>query len=375
MILSPVSKVASNMCNIRAAPTKPLRILAVSHTWEGANDYSYVRAFRRAGHSVTVASDERFVPAGWRNPALKAARRILHRAMVAEFNSHLIETARALRPELLFVYKGTHVSPQALAIAKETGAVAINVYPDTNFALHSPLLLETMQLYDWVFTTKSFHVETPPAGMDASRLSLLPHGYDPEVHRPMELDEQDRVRYGADVACVTTWTPAKERLLARLHALVPDVRLKIWGSLWERASSDLGPGLMRCSVLGVEYGKAIQAATITLAPLVERISDAIRGDLVTARTFEIPGASGFMLHERNAEVAQYFEEGRECAMYDGAEEMVEKVRRYLTHPQERTRIAAAGHVRCISASYSYNDRAATVVHKAQEMRRVGARSC
>jgi len=375
MTLSHVPEAVGNARGVRTAPVNSLRILAVSHTWEGANDYSYICALRRAGHSVTVASDDNFIPAGWRNPALKAVRRILHRAMVADFNSHLINTARALKPELFFVYKGTHVSPQALAAVKEAGAVAINVYPDTNFALHSHLLLETMRRYDWVFTTKSFHIEAPPAGIDASCLSLLPHGYDPEVHRPLELDEQDRARYGADVACIMTWTPAKERLLARLHALLPDVRLKIWGNLWERATADLGPGLMGRSVLGVEYGKAIQAATITLALLVERMGDAIRGDLVTARTFEIPAAGGFMLHERNAEVAQYFAEGRECAMFDGAEEMVEQVRYYLVHPQERAQIAAAGHARCIAAGYSYDDRAATVVNKAQDMLRMRARTC
>lgn len=351
----------------RKAPTRPLRILAVAHTWEGANDYSYVRAFRRAGHSVTVASDERFIPPGWRNPALKAARWLLLRAMIADFNAQLIETARALRPELLFVYKGAHVSPQALSAIKESGAVAINVYPDTNFALHSPLLLETMRLYDFVFTTKSFHIDTPPGGIDASRLSLLAHGYDPEVHRPIELDAQDRARYGSDVACVTTWTPGKERLLAELRARLPDIRLKIWGNQWERARANLGSGLMQRAVTGIEYAKSIQASKITLAPLVEKMSDAAQGDLVTARTFEIPAAAGFMLHPRNVEVSRYFEEGGECAMFDGSDELVEKVRYYLAHSEERMQIAAAGRSRCLTSAYSVDDRVASVLAKVAEL--------
>ena len=178
--------------SLRPSATKPIRILAVSHTWQGANDYSYVRALRQAGHSVIVVSDEVFFPTGWRHPMLKALRRALKPALVAEYNRHLVAVARSLQPELFFVYKGNFVSAQTLKGVKETGAVAINVYPDTNFAFHSRMLVETMHLYDWVFTTKSFHVEAPPGGVDPSRLSFLPHGFDPEVHRPVALDERDR---------------------------------------------------------------------------------------------------------------------------------------------------------------------------------------
>lgn len=351
-----------------AESARPLRILAVSHTWEGANDYSYVRAFRRAGHSVTVASDEGFIPPGWRNPALKAARRLLLWMMVAEFNRHLIDTALSLRPNLLLVYKGTHVSPAALSAIKETGAVAINIYPDTNFALHSSLLSQTMQLYDWVFTTKSFHIGTPPVGIDGNRLSFLPHCYDPEVHRPIELDQSDRAKYGADIACVTTWTPRKELLISALRARLPDLTLKVWGNLWERSRSDIGPGLMRRSVNGVEYSKAVQAAKITLAPLVEKMGDAMQGDLVTARTFEIPAASGFMMHMRTAEAAQYFEEGRECVMFDDINELVEKTLYFLANPEERSRIAGAGLLRCISSEYSVDDRVKVVLAKYNEIK-------
>ena len=144
--------------------------------------------------------------------------------------------------------------------------------------------------------------------------------------------------------------------------------MKIWGNHWERSKANLGPGLMRRSVLGVEYAKAIQTAAITLAPLVERMSDAVRGDLVTARTFEIPAAGGFMLHERNDEVAQYFEEGRECAMFGDEDELADKVRFYLYHRGERDRIAAAGQARCLSSSYSVDDRAAAVIAKAAGLR-------
>ena len=61
------------------------------------------------------------------------------------------------------------------------------------------------------------------------------------------------------------------------------------------------------------------------------------GDLITARTFHIPACGGFMLHERTAEVREFFDEGRECAMFEGAAEMVAKVGYYLDHPTSARR--------------------------------------
>lgn len=351
-----------------ASAATSLRILAVSHTWQGANDYSYVRAFRRAEHSVTVASDEAFFPAGWRNPMLKAVRRVLQGAIIAEYNRHLIEMARMLQPQLFFVYKGTFVTAEALKAIKETGAVAINVYPDTQFILHSSMLIETMRLYDWVFTTKSFHVEAPPVGIDAIRISFLPHGFDPEVHRPVNLDAHDSKLYRADLSYIATWTIGKERLIGRLRELAPEITMKIWGNQWERATTDLGPGVMRHPVLGFEYAKAIRGGVICLAAHSEQMGDATQADLVSARTFEIPATGGFMLHERNAEVARYFQEGRECAMFEGLDELAHKVRYYLQHRGERDQIAAAGRARCLSSGSSVDDRAKAVIAKVAELR-------
>src|SRR5262249_34013080 len=79
-------------------PAGPLRILAVAETWHGANSYSFVRAFQRAGHSVSVVAEESFVAAGWRRTSMRIVRRLLDRAIVGEFNEALVREAQALQP-------------------------------------------------------------------------------------------------------------------------------------------------------------------------------------------------------------------------------------------------------------------------------------
>jgi spore maturation protein CgeB len=118
----------------------------------------------------------------------------------------------------------------------------------------------------------------------------------------------------------------------------------------------------------MEYAKAIQAARINLGILFEGGPSAPKGDVITARTFEIPGAGGFMLHERTEEALQYFQEGKECAFYSDPDELVAKIAYYLKHPEEREAIAAAGRQRALSSGYSVDARAETVLAKYAELR-------
>jgi len=92
--------------------------------------------------------------------------------------------------------------------------------------------------------------------------------------------------------------------------------------------------------------------------------------VITARTFEVPASGGFMLHERTSEAVHYFEDGKECAFFDDADDLVAKIRYYLAHDDERRAIAEAGHRRVLSSSYSYDDRVETVVAKCRELRAV-----
>ncbi len=348
-----------------------LRILAVSITRFGGNDDSLVRAFRRAGHSVLVVTPENYFPR-WEQLPMKAIRRLLWPALGMEFNKALADAASRFMPHLLFVFKGQHVSLETLKRIKAQGAIAINFYPDTGFDDRGSQLRQTISSFDWFFTTKPVHVQHIAETYGCETASFVPHAFDPDMHRPVALDRDDRERYGCDVSFIGNMSPKKRKTLEHLRAALPDIDLRIWGgSGWSSTRERLGPVYQGTEVWGAEYAKAIRASEINLGLLFEGTSGAPAGDHITARTFEIPAAGGFMLHERTGAAMEHFEEGKECAFFSDPDDLVAKIRYYLSHAEERQAIAAAGRQRCLTSGYSVDDRVATVIARYNELR--GAR--
>ena len=345
-----------------------LRILAVCGQRHGGNDDSFVRAFRRAGHSVLVVAPETFFPS-WESKSLRAVRRLLHPVLVAEYNRAIIHAARYFQPELAFIFKGESVSTEALEALKGGDSVTINFYPDTGFGGFRSLLSQTIDRYDWFFTTKPEHVSFLMDEYEYANVTFVPHAFDPEIHVPVSLTLKDRQRYRCDVSFIGNTSAKKQKLLRGVLTALPEVDFRIWGARgWNDAGSQLRRLYQGTPVWGAEYAKAILASKVNLAVLFEGTPSAPAPDVITARTFEIPATGGFMLHERTKEAMCYFEDGRESVFFSDEGDLVEKIRYYLAHDVERRAIAAAGRERALVSGYSYDDRVAAILDKYFEIR-------
>lgn len=73
---------------------------------------------------------------------------------------------------------------------------------------------------------------------------------------------------------------------------------------------------------------------------------------IPLRALDIMGAGGFLLSNYQPELAEYFEDGKELALYGSAQEMMDKAAYYLAHEEERRQIAAAG-LRKVRELFSY----------------------
>lgn len=76
---------------------------------------------------------------------------------------------------------------------------------------------------------------------------------------------------------------------------------------------------------------------------------------IKGRNFEVPGTGGFLLTQQAADLEHYYDLGREVVCFHSTQEMIEQVRHYLTHDDERTAIAEAGYQRTVR-DHTYQQR-------------------
>jgi spore maturation protein CgeB len=346
-------------------------ILFLGAHWWGSDSRALAAELRRLGHMVIVLNYEDFIPVRWSSLGLRAVRRLLMPWFARDYNNAVLKYAGNRGLDFLLVFKGKHLFPETLERFTSTGLPAYCMYPDVSFLDHGANIWDCLPFYRCVFTTKSFHMKDASLGRRAQNLRLVSHGFDPDVHRPVEMAPRVQAAYGCEVSFVGNWSPKKEQLLSALIEQRTGLDLRIWGPGWERAGRVLQSHWTGRGAYGDELCLIYQASKINLGLLSEAGGGTTVGDQVTARTWQIPASGGFMLHEATAELELNFLPGREVGVFTSPGELSEKTGWYLGHEQERREIAAAGQRRCIEAGYTYLH-AAQQILAFHEVREAGA---
>jgi hypothetical protein len=292
----------------------------------------------------------------------RVARRLWSFRLVDELNISILRAAATFRPDIVVAFKGNYIRSGTLKSLIAGEIPLYNYFPDTSAFNHGKWLPQSLPLYDCVFYTKPFWYADVAKKLNLRAGSFLPHGYDRELHRPVELDARDITDYGCDVSFIANHSRYKESYLEQLIHLRPRLNLCIWGSGW--ASRCKSTALRKCikgfPLLGERYTRAIQCSLVNLALMNGPVAGASSADLTTSRSYTIPASGGFMLHERNSEILDLYKEDEEIACFDTVEELAESIDYYLAHSVERENIARRGHARCVPA-YSYDNRMAEML--------------
>lgn len=341
--------------------TIPFRILFVGPEYNGSDSGGLARAFRQLGHLVKVVDETQY--------SFRLSGQLIHRVIgrafrpvaVREMGREILRQSRLFKPHFVLVFKGSLVPPWALRELRQNGVYLINFYPDVSVMCHGALIPQCLPLYDHIFTTKTFGIADMQALLKVRSAEFLPHGFEPGLHRPMRISREALAWIGADVSFIGTWSPKKTAYMETVAKMLPNMHIRIWGGQWEKAGSTvLQPLIMGHEIWGDLYPLAIQCTKINIAILSEIRKGASSGDLITARTFQIPACGGFMLHERTNELLEYYKEDDEVACFTTPEELADKTQYYLSHEEERERIRLAGYKRCI-ADNSLVSRAEVIV--------------
>lgn len=282
----------------------------------------------------------------------RVQERFLAGPVIGRINQELIRAVEQFGPDLVFVYRGTHVLPGTLQRLQGLGVTLFGYSNDDPFAAYQRRehrhFLRGVGYYHHVFAYRLKNLRDY-AEMGVADVSLLRSYYIASLNYPVE-DVQDSP-YRCDVLFAGHYEPdGRDAMLASI--LSAEIDLKIVGPEWHRAPRHaalqhvLGP-----APRGKAYNVALNSAAIALVFLSR-----INNDTYTRRCFEIPAAGTFMLAQYSADLAELFTEGREAEYFRSTGELVEKIHHYLARPDERERIAAAGRARLLRDGHEVADR-------------------
>lgn len=333
----------------------------LGHTVERFAWHSY---FAIAGHSFAA----RLVSL-W----CRAQNKYLWGGRVNQLNRDLIDRAKRVQPDAIFIYRGTHVFPQTLRTLRAVvpGVVLVGYNNDDPFAPGHILglwrhFIAGLPELDLALAYRHANLEDfRRAG--ARRVELLRSWYIPERNHPVALSADERARFGCDVVFVGHYEP--DMRLACLEEVVKrgwSIRLFGHTEAWRRAleSSPLLRHLNPVStVWGDDYNRALSGARIALCFLSK-----LNRDTYTRRCFEIPASGAFLLSEYSDDLAGMFSPGREADYFVSPQELGEKLDRYLGDKILCTQVAEAGSARLVADRHDVRSRMQQVVEWMEEIR-------
>lgn len=270
--------------------------------------------------------------------------------IVGRINRNFLAQVRQQRPDVIFVYRGTHLTLSTLKIIRQEfpDCKLIGYNNDDPFSPIQPRYLwrhfmAGIPLYDLILAYRHANLDDfKQAG--ARKVELMRSWYVPDRSYPVELSDVDRQIYDCDVVFIGHFE--LDQRLEYLESIVSHgYRLRLFGptKYWMKPLQqspllkNLAPTRM---VWGDEYNKALCGAKIALCFLSK-----LNRDTYTRRCFEIPATNTFMLSEYSEDLATLYEQGVDADFFRSKEEMIEKINHYIAQPKERMKIAKSGYAK------------------------------
>lgn len=296
----------------------------------------------------------------------KLQNRLILGPIIRKINLDLVVSVTDLVPDMIFVYRGTHITSNTLkkikSIYPHTTLVGYN--NDDPFAKghHYSLwrhFLKAVPYYDLMYAYRQHNLyDFLRAG--AKHVELLRSWYFPERNYPIELTDQDKINYECDVVFVGHYEPDyRKEYLEELVRQGFKVKLFGPGNGWNKVlvdSPELNHLLPVYPVLGDDYNKALCGAKIALCFLSK-----LNRDTYTRRCFEIPATKTFMLSEYTDDLASLYVEGVHVAFFRSKQDFIEKVRIYVGNEKLRKKVALNGYKQVIADEHDVVSRMRNVM--------------
>lgn len=243
------------------------------------------------------------------------------------FSQRLYKKISIFQPNLLFVYGSNwSILPQTLGKIKRNLGCKIILW-EGNLQFWRWFQGELLRYYDYIFVNDSYALPLLKGPAQLKNVIHFPGCIcDPDIHKPLELSEEERNHYGSDIGFIGMGHPDRIEFFEKLT----EFSLKLWGKQWDK-SDKLKKYFVNEPVGLNEKIKIYQATKIN----INIQSNKYQIDGISAKIFEIAGCSGFFLTEKKKDLSLFFKDEEDLISFNSIDDLKEKINHYLSNPQER----------------------------------------
>lgn len=346
-----------------------MKIMVVGDWHSELHEAAVFQAFEKLGHEMSKF--------GWHNYfkpnknafdrlSKKIQNKFLIGPIIRKLNQDLIKAAAEFAPDVVFVYRGTHITADTLKeIKRRFSAVTLVGYNnDDPFAKgHSyslwRIFFKAVPAYDLMLAYRHHNIEEF-LRIGAKRAELLRSWYFPERNHPVVLSAEDKLKYECDVVFIGHHE-ADGRKQYLEEVVRQGFKLKLFGPGYDwdpiiKDSPELQSQIPVHLMWGDDYNKALCGAKVALCFLSK-----LNRDTYTRRCFEIPATATLMLSEYTDDLAGLYKPGEEADFFKSKEELVEKLKLYIGNDELRQKVAANGYKRVMRDGHDVVSRMKQVI--------------
>ena len=303
-----------------------MNILIISYI-EGTGNYPvYIRdELEKLGNTVIL------LPTDSNNPSRvfrKGFRRARNRGRITRFVlSRQIHTyLSAHHIQVIIIYGSNNfLSPGVLRSIKRRG-VKIVLF-EGNLSFGQRFQLEAIPFYDLIFVIDSYIVPFLRQVMGHPNVVYLTGLGVPSAFCPLEVTDDIRQEYGAEVSFIGKWFANREEFLRKLNTSPT-----IWGGGWQHSSLPNKNAIRYLDPSKKSLVYCSSTINLHLRPGNQQING------FSTRIWEVPLCGSFVLSEWSKDLTDLFKEDREIVVFKSPGEADTKISYYLQRDEERMRL-------------------------------------
>lgn len=275
--------------------------------------------------------------------------------IIFKINQEIIQDCLTKKPNLVFIYRGTHIYPNTIKfIKKNTGCKVFAYNNDDPFSNSYPKYFwrhykNSVQHYDHIFSYRHKNI-IDYKSLSYKNTSVLRSYY--LDNKNFFLERLNTDKYNCDVIFVGHFeNDGRDEFIKIL--IDNGIYLKLYGTLWERSKhySYFVQKIGKIVPLYEDYNLALNSAKIALVFLSK-----INNDSYTRRCFEIPATKTMMMAKYTDDLNSMFEEGKDAEYFRNKEELLRKINHYLANENKLKEIGINGYKRLLRDGHEVTDR-------------------